>query len=107
MSKATIFTRAADLAHRGFILGLVSVFGYQCYQIGSKVYEGQIDSPYMHSTYFKDVENKVKEEYRKDNVVDSRDWYQAEDDSYLKDQVRPNLTKPEFIKQQQQQNNKK
>lgn len=78
------------------MLGLVSVFAYQCYQIGSKALEGKVDSPYMHSTYFKDVEEKVKQEYRKDNVVDKRDWYDAEDDSYLKDQVRPNISDPKF-----------
>jgi hypothetical protein len=102
MSKATVFSRIADVAHKGFVVGLVSVFGFQMYQIGSKVYAREVDSPYMHSTYFQDVEKKVAEEYRKDNVVDHRDWYQAEDDSYLKDQVRPNITKPEFKKQWQQ-----
>jgi len=49
------------------------------------------------------VEEKVKEEYRKDNIVDKRDWYQEEDDSYLKNQVRPNISRPEFKKQYEQQ----
>jgi hypothetical protein len=102
MSKSTVFSRVADVAHKGVVIGLMSWFGFQMYQIGSKVYAREIDSPYMHSTYFQDVEKKVAEEYRKDNVVDHRDWYQADDDSYLKDQVRPNITKPEFKKQWQQ-----
>lgn len=96
MSKATMFTRAADLLQRGVVLGLISFTGFQVYQIGRNAISGRVDSPYMQSTYFNDVEEKVKEEYRKDNIVDRRDWYQAEDDSYLKDQVRPNITKPEF-----------
>ena len=53
----------------------------------------------MHSTYWDDVNKKVKEEYRNDNIVDKRDWYEADDSSYLKDQVRPNINKPEFKKQ--------
>lgn len=98
----SFFTKAADFAQRGMVLGLLSFFGFQIYQIGSNTLQGVVDSPYMHSTYFKDVEEKVKEEYKKDNVVDSsqkRDWYQADDDSYLKEQVRPNITRPEFKKQ--------
>jgi len=84
-------------------LGLVSFFGYQVYQIGKNVLSGKVESPYLHSTYFKDVEEKVKEEYRKDNLIDKRDWYQAEDDSYLKNEVRPNITTPEFKKKYEEQ----
>ena len=98
----TFFTKAADFAQRGAVLGLLSFFGFQVYQIGSNSFKGVVDSPYMKSTYFKDVEEKVKEEYKKDNVIDSsekRDWYQADDDSYLKEQIRPNITRPEFKKE--------
>ena len=69
---------------RGAVLGLLSFFGFQVYQIGAAVYTGRVDSPYMQSTYRQQVEEKVKEEYTtKDNVIDKRDWYQKEDDSYL------------------------
>lgn len=67
--------------------------------------QGVVESPHLKSTYFKDVEEKVKEEYKKDNAVDSRekrDWYPADDDSYLKDQVRPNTLLPEFKKSNEQ-----
>ena len=57
-----VLNRVADLVQKGLVLGLVSFAGFQVYQIASKVSEGQVDSPYMHSTYFKDVEEKVKEE---------------------------------------------
>jgi hypothetical protein len=70
------FTRAADLAQRGIVLGLFSVFSYQAYQIGRNIRSGIIEHPTMKSTYFKDVDEKVKEEYEnKDGVVDTRDWY--------------------------------
>lgn len=64
MGKTAILSRAADLAHKGFVVGLVSVFGYQLYQIGSKTMAGQVAHKTMDSTYFEDVEKKVKEEYR-------------------------------------------
>jgi hypothetical protein len=99
----SIFTRAADIVQRGCVLGLLSMAGYQCYQIGKFTLEGRVKSPYMESTYFKDVEEKVKEEYRKDQLTDHRDWYAENDDSYLKKQVRPNLTTPEFKKKQDEE----
>lgn len=64
---------------------------------------GRVDSPYMHSTYRQDVEEKVKLEYKKDNVIDQRDWYQKEDDSYLKNTIRADITTPEFKKKYEEQ----
>jgi len=107
MSKPAMLSRAADLAHRGFVLGLVSWFGFQLYQVGSNALSGRVESPYLESTYFDDVEKKVKEEYRKDNLVDRRDWYQAEDDTYLKDQVRANITRPDFKKRYEEEKQRK
>ena len=98
MTSRSIFTRVADLAQRGVVLGLVSIFGFQAYQIARNTSSGVHDHPVMHSTYFEDVTEKVKEEYQKDNRVDKRDWYEEEDDSYLKNQVRANITAPEFKK---------
>lgn len=101
MSRSTsIFTRLADVAHRGAVLGLLSFFGFQAYQIAANVNSGRpLDSPYMKSTYRDDVRNKVEEEYRKDNIVDSResrDWYDEDDESYKSKLLRPNMTKPDF-----------
>jgi hypothetical protein len=106
--SVSVWTRVADGLHKTAVVGLLSFFGYQGYQIGSKVLEGKVDSPYMHSTYREDVNAKIKQEYReRDNVIDQRDWYQKEDNSYLKDVVRPNITTPQFKqeyeKQRQQQ----
>ena len=53
MSSRSIFSKTADVLHRGAVLGLLSAFGFQFYQIMSKTYEGRIDSPHMHSTYLK------------------------------------------------------
>jgi hypothetical protein len=104
--RMSAFTRVADFAQRGMVLGLFSVFSYQAYQIGRNIKSGIIEHPTMNSTYFKDVEEKVKEEYKnKDNAVDTRDWYEENDDSYLKDQVRPNINTPEFKKEYKQRKN--
>jgi len=53
MSSRNIFSKTADVLHRGVVLGLLSAFGYHFYQIISKTSEGRIDSPHMHSTYLK------------------------------------------------------
>lgn len=97
------FAKAANFAQKAVVTGLVSVFGYQLYQIGRNVASGMVEHPVMESTYFKDVSEKVSEEYKtKDNKVDQREWYEEDDSSYLKDQVRANITKPEFQKEYQQ-----
>eukprot|EP00977_Amphora_coffeiformis_P001613 scaffold310_cov168-Amphora_coffeaeformis.AAC.8 len=53
MSSRSIFSKTADVLQRGAVLGLLSAFGFQCYQIVTKTWEGQVDSPHMHSTYLK------------------------------------------------------
>lgn len=55
-----------------------------------------------HKNYFAfflaDVEEKVKEERKKQNLIDKREWYEEDDDSHLKNQVKPNLLQPDFKK---------
>jgi hypothetical protein len=105
MSTPNFFSKAADFAQRTIVIGLMSYFGFQAYQIFKFTTAGIIDSPYMKSTYFKDVEEKVKEDMLKDNEVNDikqRDMYQEDDDSYLKEQVRPNILRPEFKKEYEQ-----
>jgi hypothetical protein len=99
-------SKVFDLAQRGVVIGLFSYFGFQVYQISSKVHENKIDNPHMHSTYFEDVKAKVEEEYRKGEFESNfAEFYQEDDgtDNYLKNQVRPNLTNPEYLRQKQQE----
>ena len=101
----SLATKAADFAQRTIVCGLVSLMGFHAYQIFTQVRSGVVDSPYLESTYFKDVENKVKEELEKQDIVDNikvRDMYQEDDDSYLKEQIRPNILRPEFQKEYKQ-----
>jgi hypothetical protein len=62
MSSRHIFTKTADILHRGVVLGLLSAFGFQFYQIMSKTIEGKIDSPHLHSTYLKGKQRKKEKE---------------------------------------------
>ena len=55
-------------------------------------------SSHSSSLLHADVEDKVREEYKKDNQIDQREWYQEDDDSHLKNQVKPNLLQPDFKK---------
>jgi len=88
--SSTAFKYAADFVHRGVVLGLLSLVGYQTYQIACNVRTGVVAHPTQESTYFNQVNEKVREEYAKENQVDKRSsWYKDEDDkSYLKEQVR-------------------
>lgn len=59
---------------------------------------GITHDPCANSLHFlsADVEEKVREEYKKDNQIDQREWYQEDDDSHLKNQVKPNIQQPDF-----------
>jgi hypothetical protein len=103
---SAFFKKAADVAHKTVLLGLFSLTGWQAYQIAKNVLEGRFESPYLQSNYKKEIDAKVREEYAKDNVIDSsrdRDWYTEGDDSHLEGQLRPAITRPEFKRQYEEQ----
>jgi hypothetical protein len=99
----SIFTKVADFAHRATVVFLMGFTGFQAYQVGRNLMEGRVSHPTQLSTYFKDVEDKVKEEYEKDAEAvhdkEKRDLYPEDDFSYIQKQVRPNFLAPEFQKQ--------
>ena len=92
MSKASLATRVADVLHKVVVVGLMSFTGFQAYQIGRNVYEFEIDSPHMHSTYFEDVNAKVIEQRENDARVDGADAYRDED--YIKKQLQASQSYP-------------
>ena len=97
MARPRFFQQAADVAHRVVIFGLVSFFGFQVYQIARNTREGLQDHPLMHSTYHEDVAKAVREDNKKDHtIVNERDWYDDDDDTFEKQQIRANITTPEF-----------
>ena len=78
-------SKVANIAQKTVVLGAVSMVGYHCYQIASNVTQGMQNKP-QESTYFEEVQKKVDEEYdTKYGKTDKRDWYDKDDQSYLKD----------------------
>ena len=85
--------RIADMAQQGAVLGLLSMFGYQVYQIGHNLYEFKINSEYTKTDTFGKISQKVDEEEKlKEGISQQPDIYASDDNSYLK-QV-PNLHEP-------------
>ena len=81
----TVFKKIADVAQKGSVLGLMSLLGYQVYQIGRNVKESTIDTKYHHTDMFKKINDKVKEEGQdRGNYNSIPDRYEADDNSYLK-----------------------
>lgn len=90
---STVFARVADVAHKGSVLGLMSLLGYQLYQTGRNVSEARVDNKYQYTKIFKKIDEKVKEEeHDKHNFNSIPDRYEADDNSYLKKV--PNLQEP-------------
>jgi hypothetical protein len=83
----SVFTRVADLVQKGAVLGLLSVFAYQVYQISEKTTEYARDQrtrDNQHARIMSEINQKVEEEsepYTNDKIPDR---YDKEDDSYLK-----------------------
>lgn len=92
----TVFQKAADVAHKGVVLGLLSFFGFQVYQIATKTYGGvdtsKLNSPQKNPTtaYVDEIREKAAEDYKNYWKVDHRDWYDKDDNSHLKNTPRPN-----------------
>eukprot|EP00980_Cylindrotheca_fusiformis_P009698 scaffold2142_cov190-Cylindrotheca_fusiformis.AAC.7 len=94
---SSVFARVADVAHKGGVLGIMSLLGYQVYQTGRNVIDFKVDNKYQHTKIFKKINEKVKEEEQGKQSFDSiPDRYEADDNSYLKKV--PNLQEPEYKK---------
>ena len=85
--------QAANLVHRATVLGLVGLMGFQAYQIGKNVMIGMQDTTHPQEEYIQTLRDKVDEDYKKHYKIDHRDWYEKDDNSYLKDAPRPNRPK--------------
>lgn len=87
----SLFTKVADVAHKGAVLGLMSVFVFQVWQIGKNtIGSGRVDAPRQRNTFFQELDEKIKEEYKKDNEISdskARDLYQDGDTSFEQEQL--------------------
>ena len=93
------FQKAADVAHKGALFGLASVFCFQLYQLTTKAYKGldsnNSRSPTYNPTteYVQEIRQKSEEEYKNYWKTDHRDWYDKDDNSHLKNAPKPKQTK--------------
>lgn len=99
----SLYTKAADFAHRGTVLGLLAFTGFQIYQIGSYVLGGEVDSPHMKNNYMKELEAKILEEGDTYTLIPKRDLSRADDKNVLRQQWRPSMSRPEFKKQYEEE----
>ena len=89
----TVVRRVADIAHKTVTTGLFGMFGYGIYTVTNQVAEGKstekkeerLQSGFLHM-----IRSKAEEEYKKYYDIDHREWYDKDDNSYLKQ-----LSKPE------------
>ena len=82
-----VLNRAADLAQKGTVLGLMSLFGYQVFQIGSNVMSPSDSGPKKneHLEIMSKINETVEEEAKYKNSINTiPDRYDPDDDSYLK-----------------------
>lgn len=85
----TFVNTAINVAHKTTVVGLMSLFGFQLYQITTNAYVGIDHSkPHPQKEYIETLRDKAEEDYKKHYKIDHRDWYDKEDDSYLKDAPR-------------------
>jgi hypothetical protein len=90
----SFFTKVADVAHRGVVLVLMSVTVYQAWQIGKNtIGEGRnrTTAPNPTRAYLKVLDEKVKEDYKKDDETSdhiARGWYHDEDDKSFEQEQR-------------------
>ncbi len=88
-----VLNKAADVVQKGAVLGLLSLFGYQVYQIGTKVEEKRVETKFNHKVYLEKINKAVEEEEKLKHSIDKiPDRYDPDDNSYLK-RV-PNLQEP-------------
>mmetsp|Transcript_33106 Transcript_33106/g.47003 ORF Transcript_33106/g.47003 Transcript_33106/m.47003 type:complete len:95 (+) Transcript_33106:79-363(+) len=82
---------AVNVAHKTTVLGLFSLFGFQLYQVGKNAFIGIVQKEEEHpqAEYIQTLRDKADEDYKKHYKIDHRDWYDKDDNSYLKDAPRP------------------
>ncbi|KAG7350305.1 hypothetical protein IV203_002248 [Nitzschia inconspicua] len=81
------FARIADIAQKGAVLGLFSVFAFQVYQINEKTREysrEQLRLRNEHAQIMAEINKKVEEESQPYTIDKIPDRYDRDDDSYLK-----------------------
>ncbi|KAL7538883.1 hypothetical protein ACHAXR_008862 [Thalassiosira sp. AJA248-18] len=92
-------TRIADIAHKTVVSTFFGLFCYQGYQLGTQMLIGTDEAKkkeYEHpqAGFIQMLRDKYDEEYEKYFDTGHRDWYDKDDDSYLKKLPRPQDYQP-------------
>jgi|EP00970_Alexandrium_tamarense_P008688 hypothetical protein len=97
-------SRLADLAHKGFVSAAFGFFCWNAAQLGSLMIEGANNSnspnggppaqEHPQAGFIQMLRDKYDEEYTKYFDTGHRDWYDKDDDSYLKKLPRPQDYQP-------------
>lgn len=89
----SISTRIADIVHKTATTGLFATFCFGSYQISNQIMEGRKSNrepeELPQAGFFNMLKTKAEEEYKKYYKIDHREWYDKDDDSYLKQIPRP------------------
>lgn len=92
--------KAADVVHKGALIGIGTVFAFQLYQLTTKAYGG-LDSNNPRSPsfeegkkeYTQEIREKAEDDYKNYWKTDHRDWYDKEDNSHLKNAPNQSVSK--------------
>mmetsp|Transcript_19832 Transcript_19832/g.24460 ORF Transcript_19832/g.24460 Transcript_19832/m.24460 type:complete len:99 (+) Transcript_19832:143-439(+) len=89
---STIGKRAADIAHKTAVTGLFGVFCVGTFTVINQVVSGKDEdrvNEHPQAGFIDMLKTKAEEEYKKYYKIDHREWYDKDDDSYLKQIPRP------------------
>ena len=94
MASQSIFSKAANFAHKATIGGLVAYTGYAAYNLTGQVMEGTGGSKasgeeHPQAGFIATIRERAQEEYKKYYDIGHREWYDKDDESWKKDLPRP------------------
>mmetsp|Transcript_35726 Transcript_35726/g.106617 ORF Transcript_35726/g.106617 Transcript_35726/m.106617 type:complete len:95 (-) Transcript_35726:78-362(-) len=83
--------KAADVAHKTAVSGLFGLFCYGGYNLTVQMIEGASSktSAQSQAGFIQTLRDKAAEEYAKYYDISHREWYDKDDDSYLKKLPKP------------------
>mmetsp|Transcript_8176 Transcript_8176/g.14989 ORF Transcript_8176/g.14989 Transcript_8176/m.14989 type:complete len:95 (+) Transcript_8176:135-419(+) len=83
--------KAANVAHKTTVSGLFGLLCFGMYNLTGQVIEGASSNKSSNSQagFIKTLRDKAAEEYAKYYDISHREWYDKDDDSYLKKLPKP------------------
>lgn len=86
-----VLKKAADVAHKTVVCGLFTTFAWQSYQVTSNAlnHNNGVQEEHPQEGFIQMLKDKAAEEYAKYYRTDHREWYDKDDNSYLKQIPKP------------------